>query len=375
MTRQEGSYLERPPGSGRWLVRLYLGTNAGKRQYANRTVRGKERDAKQALREMLTARDRNEGIAPGRITVNAYLDKWLAESVRPSVRKRTLDQYTELLQRHVRPKIGDRALARLSPLDVQSFITAMQVKTPALSARSIRYTFVVFKAALAQAVLWRMLPSNPAGGASLPPATKPKPVAMLPEQVKAFLAALEGREESTMFSLAVVTGLRPCEYLGLQWPDLDGAELVIRRSLQRDGTFEAPKTETSIRRLKLAPSVLEILRAHKARQSETILAGRLRNDLGLVFPNAKGKPYAHATVFHRFKSALQRAGLPNFRLYDLRATCATMMFRNGEQANVVAKQLGHTKPGFTLEVYGAVHSDMQQGAADRLAGSILGEPK
>ena len=77
----------------------------------------------------------------------------------------------------------------------------------------------------------------------------------------------------------------------------------------------------------------------------------------------------------RTLDALKRAGLPSFRLYDLRATCATMMFRNGEQANVVAKQLGHTKAGFTLEVYGHVQPDMQQGAADRLAGAILGNSK
>src|SRR5688500_9624056 len=132
--RREGQIIQR---GTKWLVRVYLGRENGKRTYANRTVKGTEKDAKTVLNALLSERDKGMAVAPAKATLNAYLDRWLADALKPRVRAFTFHNSEKLLERHVRKAIGAKKLAKVTPLDVQAVYTAMTSK--GLSAKTVRY--------------------------------------------------------------------------------------------------------------------------------------------------------------------------------------------------------------------------------------------
>jgi integrase len=148
-------------GDDTWIVRIFMGRDAkGKRRYLNRTIKGKKKDADTYLSKTLAAISTGTFIEPSALTVGAYLDKWLQTAAQRRVRERTFADYSELLERYVRPAFGDKRLSELRPLHIQSLYTELQER--GLSARTVRYTHAVLSSALKQAVKWLMLAQNPA---------------------------------------------------------------------------------------------------------------------------------------------------------------------------------------------------------------------
>jgi len=162
MARKVGQIIAR--GDPRWLIRVYLGRDheTKKRNYYNRTIHGSMREAQAYLTRKLRERDLGRDLEGAKITLNEYLDRGFEIAVRASVRPKTFQDYHGMLQRYVRPILGDRVLAALRPLDVQTM--NQQVTERGLSARTVRYTHVVVKSAMQQAVRWRLLLENPADG-------------------------------------------------------------------------------------------------------------------------------------------------------------------------------------------------------------------
>ena len=147
MSRKVGQIIAR--GEHRWLVRVYLGRDheTRKRTYHNRTVYGSLRHAQTYLTK-LHERDLSCGIEGLQVTVDEFLDHWLKTAVKPRVRGKTYRDYAAMLRRYIRPAIGARILASLSPLEIQ---TAYQVMIDRkLSARTVRYAHAVLRAAIAQ---------------------------------------------------------------------------------------------------------------------------------------------------------------------------------------------------------------------------------
>ena len=195
------------------------------------------------------------------------------------------------------------------------------------------------------------------------------------------MEALQGERYAALFALAISAGMRPEEYLGLKWADLDlmKATVTAQRALvwrTKGGGwyFTEPKTSRSRRTIPLPTSMIAALSEHKRRQSEERLRlGAEWQDHGLVFTTSLGSPLniSNLTAKH-FKPALQRAGLPTtIRLYDLRHTCATLLLSAGENPKVVSERLGHASITLTLDVYSHVLPDMQKSAADKLENLLF----
>lgn len=129
--------------------------------------------------------------------------------------------------------------------------------------------------------------------------------------------------------LAIHTGLRRSEILGLKWTDVDleAGGLSVQRSLDTNGTFNPPKRNKSRRTIKLTDQAIEALKGHRARQNEERLRlGSLWEHHGLVFLNRIGKPMNADNLYHReFKPLLKKAGLCGFTFHSLRHTCATLL--------------------------------------------------
>jgi integrase len=362
-------------GVDKWLVRIFTGRDAhGKRHYLNKTISGKKKDANHYLSTTLASMNQGTFVKPSPMTIDEYLDQWLDSAARGRVRKRTFTDYSELLKRYVRPAIGGKKLSDLRPLDIQTLYTKMQER--GLSARSVRYTHAVLNSALKQAVKWLMLSQNPAALVDLPKLRRQEMQALSAKQAERFLAAAREDRWALVFALALATGMRPEEYLGLQWKDIDLKKgiVTVQRALvwNRKGggwTFTEPKTPKSRRSIPLPASILRFLLIHKRRQGEQRLkAGKKYEANDLVFATKGGSPLLPRNLQSRhFKPILERARLSqSIRLYDLRHTCATLLLAANEHPKIVSERLGHSNITLTLDTYSHVLPSMQQAASQKL---------
>ncbi len=374
--RRRGQVIER--GKDTFLVRIYLGQGEdGKRRYYNKTITGTKRDAQRHLTSVLGDLDEGTFIEPSKESLNKYLDRWLETSAAPRLRARTARDYREVLARYVREPLGQKPLASITPLDIQSVYSGML--EAGLSPRTVRQTHAVLRSALKQAVKWQLLSRNPADYVDLPRQKRTEMYAMSKDEVKQFLVAARGSQWYALFLLAVTTGMRPGEYFALQWKDvnLDDGTVNVTRSLARhkdEWHFDEPKTAKSRRKIKIAPSVAQALRAHKSRQAaERLRAGIKYQNFDLVFAARNGQPLENNRLRNRyFKPLLKKAGFPaTIRLYDLRHTCATLLLSAGVHPKIVSEMLGHASIQLTLDTYSHVLPDMQQSAVDKMEGMLF----
>lgn len=367
-------------GERTWLARVFLGRDAnGKRRYHNHTIHGTKKDAQAYLTAVLRDMDLGTYVEPAPTTLRAYLERWLTDAAKTKVRARTHADYGNLLNRYVTPVLGERRLGDLTALDVQRLYAGMTAR--GLSARTVRYTHAVLSSALKQAVRWGLIPRNVATLVNLPRQERQEMRCLSPEQAARFLQAAKADRWGVLFEFALVTGMRPSEYLALKWGDLDlvASTATVRRSLARinDGwRFDEPKTPKSRRTMPLPAATTRSLAAHKAHQDAVrSRAGRAWRDLDLVFASDGGQPLDLRNLVQRhFKPLLKAADLADLRLYDLRHTCATLLLAAGINPKVVAERLGHSSVMLTMDVYSHVLPTMQAEATGRLEALLYPKP-
>ena len=267
-----------------------------------------------------------------------------------------------MLRRYIRPAIGTRLLASLSPLEIQSAYQIMIDRK--LSARTVRYAHAVLRAAIRQAIRWQLLLSDPTHGVQLPSPHCREMSVLNTDQARSFLRAAARSPQECLFAVALTTGMRPSEYLALSWRDIDwdrGTVSVVRSIHRHDGQwiFTDTKRVRSRRLVKLQTWVLELLRRMK---DKTQARGETFDSpfADLIFTTAHGDPISEEYFVKRnFKPLLREASLPNIRLYDLRHTSATLALTVGVAPKVVSEQLGHASAAFTLDTYSHVLPHMQ----------------
>lgn len=367
-------------GDNTWLVRIFTGRDSqGKRRYLNKTIRGNKKDANSYLSNTLAAISTGTFVEPVKLSVDEYLNKWLEMAAKPRLRERTFDDYFEKLYRYVRPIIGSQKLADVRSLDVQSVYSAMAGRN--LSPRTIRYTHAILNSAFKQAVRWNMLQRNPCEGVELPRMERKEMQALSPEEVSRFLTSAAEDDFNALFAFAVATGMRPEEYLSLKWSDLDleGRTVTVTRTLiwRKGGGwyFGEPKTVRSRRTITFPEPLAKLLKMHRAKQAEIRLkAGVAYANTNLIFATFEGTPlHIRNLTTRHFKPILKRANLSkNFRLYDLRHTCATLLLAANEHPKVVSERLGHASITLTLDTYSHVLPSMQQAASDKLERILYG---
>ncbi len=308
--------------------------------------------------------DRNGGLTydAGKMTVGEYVERFIEDSVKDTVRQRTYERYEQVARVHIKPALGRVKLSALTPAHVRALYR--EKLDSGLAPRTVRYIHVTLNKALKQAVADGLIPRNAASSVKAPKSKKKEIRPLDREQVRVYFDAVSGERLEPLYLLAVTAGLREGELLGLKWEDLDleTGMLQVRRSLSeaRSGRiFEAPKSGKG-RSIRLTQRALSALRKHRKRQLEERmkLAG-LWQEHGLVFPSQVGTPIGGRNLNRSFKRHLDRAGLPrSFRFHDLRHTCATLLLKQGVNPKFVQELLGHGDVSLTLNVYSHVLPDM-----------------
>ncbi len=367
-------------GDNNYTIRVYTGRDGtGKRRYINKTFKGNKHAAQTELNKMLHSRDIGTLAAPSKGDFGDYLDEWLKNAAKPRVRPRTHDGYKYLVDKYIKPELGALRLHKITPLDIQKLYTALLARK--LSPKTVRHVHGVVRSALNQALKWRLLGINPALAVELPKQKKKEMKAFSVEEAGRFLKHAAKNRWGTLFSVALTSGMRPGEYLGLKWPDIDfeNGKVVVRRtvvSYPKTGKWEfaEPKTSQSARPIPLPTSVMKALAEHKKKQAaERLKAGKRYKQHDLVFTSRTGEPLNQANLVKRhFRKILEAAELSmDYRLYDLRHSCATLLLDQGEHPKIVSERLGHASITLTLDTYTHVLPTMQQQAADRLEGVLF----
>jgi len=370
----EGSIYER--ADGRWTASIDLGYSGGRRR-RKAFYGATRREVADKLTAALRARQQGLPIVGERLTLAAFLTRWLEDSARPTLRPRTFASYKMIVDHHLTPAFGRLPLAKLAPDAVQRYLN--DKRASGLSARSVQYHHAVLRRALNQAERWGLVPRNVARLVSPPRVEHPEPQPLTPEQARAFLAAVSEDRLAALYALALGLGARQGELLALTWADVDlaGHTVSIRRTLQRydgDWHLDPPKTERSRRTIALPASLVEMLRAHRSRQIEERLRagpawqGEKWGDL--VFANEIGEPLAGTQLTRRFQAVLAALGLPRQRFHDLRHAAATFMLSEGVSLRTTMELLGHSTIAVTANTYSHVLPELQRDATERVSALL-----
>ena len=292
-------------------------------------------------------------------------------SIDKSVHPHTLQQYRQIVLQHIAPTLGGMKLKDLRPDQIQGLYN--QKLVGGMNARSVIMIHAVLHRSLKQALKWGIVGRNPVDAVTRPRFRKKEMQTLTDTQVRSLLLAAQGTRYEILLWMAVATGLRQGELLGLRWSDLDWQtrSLHVQRQLQRQPgnglRFTPPKSAAGRRVIVLGEATIKKLRQHNVLlQAERRQAGEAWQENDLVFPSSTGTPWDHRNVFRYFKRFLTKAALPDIRFHDLRHTAATLMLQQGVNPKIVQERLGHADITLTLNAYSHVLPAMQQEAAEKL---------
>jgi integrase len=360
MTRKRGNNegsISRRKDDGGWMGRYTLHTTKGSKR---RTVYGKTRaEAAERLTKAMADRDGGLFFDAGSLTVAEYLDGWLRDSVRDTVRASTYERNEQIMRLHIKPALGKLKLKSLTPAHVQGLYRDRL--DSGLAPATVHKVHVILHKALAQAVRWSLVPRNVSESVRPPRPTPEEMCPLSPEEARRLLEAARGNKLEVLYVLAIHTGMRQGELLALKWQDvnLENATIGIRRTLTKSGgrlLLGETKTKKSCRTVRLTETVVRSLREHLARQMEDIgRLGDLYKDDGLVFTSGVGTVINPTNLRKRsFATLLERANLPRIRFHDLRHTCATLLLGRNVHPKYVQELLGHANIAITLDTYSHV---------------------
>jgi integrase len=366
----EGS-ITRHKKSGLYMARYTVETPTGPKR---KTIYAKERkDVADKLAKALS--DRADGIVVNdkNLTVGEYLDRWLNDAVRGTVRESTFSRDKYLVTNHVRPTIGRVKLKNLNALHLTRLYR--QRLDSGLSGSTVQKIHHVLHKGLRQAVRWNLIPRNPADDVKAPTPTPKEMHPLSAEEARSLLDAARGDKLEALYVLAIHTGMRRGELLGLMWDDVDleNATVRVRRTLTRidNGRRLAlgpPKNKKSRRTVRLTERAVDSLRSHLKRQLAEIDAlGDFYKDQRLVFATEAGTPINPSNLRRRsLAPLLKRAGLPQITFHDLRHTCASLLFQRNVHPKFVQELLGHASVAITLDTYSHMLPGMGGEAADAI---------
>jgi integrase len=364
----EGSIVKR--ADGRWEAKVSLGFRPDGTRI-RKSVYGKTKtDVRNQMNAMI--RDHAAGMPVDfkRQTVAQFLNAWLQDVVKGSVRPRTFNSYAQLTRDHLNPSLGHHQLSKLTTQHVQAMMNDKLAS--GLSPRTVQYMRSVLRRALGQVLRWGLVSRNVATLVD-PPKLEHHEISFLsPTQAKTFLQAVKGDSLEALYGVSLTLGLRQGEALGLCWDDIhfETRTLAVRRSLQRIDrvlVLTDLKTKGSRRDIPIPTSVVQMLKEHRTRQlEERFAAAKWGNDWNLVFTRPDGTPFNQWNIVAQFKRHLKAAGLPDMRWHDLRHSCASIVLAGNIHTRTIMETLGHSQISTTMNTYSHVIPDLQRQAADRI---------
>jgi integrase len=356
----EGSIVKR--SDGRWQASLLLSNGTRKTLYAK-----SQKEAVNKLAQL--RRDVADGlmITTSEQTMHDFLLMWL-ETVRKKLEPGGYISYEKHVRVHLIPGLGKIPVAKLTAAQVQAFYNE---KRKTLSETTVSHIHATLRAALNMAVRLGMVVRNVATLTDAPKSVNKEYMTLTLEQSQQFLASVEDDRLAAMYVLALTTGMREGEILGLQWDDIQWSQrqIIVRHTLHRlKGAYELRRRIKSLkgrRTILLTRVAFEALQRHRQAQEKERckLGDAWQSQWNLVFCNPIGEPLHYTHILrYELRKRLAQAGLPEVRFHDLRHTGATLLMEAGVHPKVVSEMLGHSDIRITLMIYSHITPRMMQTA-------------
>lgn len=301
-------------------------------------------------------------------TLEVFLVNWI-EQKKTRLRIATAQQYDWAANSYIVPAIGKLKLSDVTPGSVQRLyddLLAHQV-----GKRTIQVIHAVIHGCLEHAIKLGLLGRNASDACIVPKPEKKEMAVWTESQVSAFLLYIRHHKNEILYHLALATGMRRGELLGLKWTDVDwvGKTLrVQRQAFEPNGggvIFQEPKSDRGKRSIELGDGMMQRIREQMklVDQARRFAGGRWREH-ELIFPSTIGTPQRGENISHEFAGLVQKSGLPRIRLHDCRHTAASIMLSHGIPPIIVSGILGHSL-AVLMDKY-AHFIPSSQGAAARL---------
>lgn len=373
-----GSLRQRP--DGRWEARFTFTDELGQKKRGS-VYADTQKECRQKLTATLRAVDAGSYRKTQRYTVSQWLDEWISTYCR-DLKPLTIEGYKSKANSRIKPYLGNVQLTALNNVKIQKFYNQLlegDSDHAPLSPKSIKNIHGIFHKALKQAHIAGLIPSNPADNVALPKVKKPELYPLMDEDISRFMAAIKGDRFERLFIVALFSGMRQSEIIGLRWDDvdLDAGLITVCRQLQKSRSsgeylFIDETKNGKARIAAIAPSIVTVLKKQRAQQMEwKLAAGPLwNNEHNLVFTDELGHHIKHNTMIYHFKDIVSSLGLDHVRFHDLRHSYAINALQAGDSVKAVQEQLGHYSSAFTMDTYAAVSNTMRKDSQSRMEGVI-----
>lgn len=363
---QEGSIYQR--NSGTWQAQVSLNGHRLGKSFETR------KEAAAWVTQMAAQQDRGLTFEGTKTTVREYLTQWLKDT-KPTLRESTYGLYEGTVKRHITPAVGHIKLSGLTARGIQNLYTSKLEE--GVGRRTVELIHAVLHRSLKFAVRQGLLVNNPAKDVQRPHHQAERMHILNEREIQRLLAFAAQTDFGALIQLAITTGLRKGELLGLKWTDIDWANATIRveRQLQRfphdTWKFVKPKTKAAIRTVKVGATTLSALGRLLVQQQDWEQTHPHWNKEGVLFLSSTGTPKDPRNTIREFKALLKAADLPNIRFHDLRHTAASVMLMSNMPLMRVTRQLGHAKASTTLDIYGHLIPGLEKDAMERIEQLVL----
>jgi integrase len=372
--------------TGRWCAVVSLGRKADGRRERRKVTAKTKTEVLSKLRVLRRAVENGLYVEP-RLTVGAYLDRWAA-GLDARVRPNTADQYRFTIRCHLRPALGTKMLAKLTPAELDALWAAKLAS--GLRPNTVRLMRATLRRALHDAERDGLVVRNVAALSTPPRVEPPDGRTLTVDQARLLLDASRGDRLEAAYVLVLAFGLRRAELLGLAWTDLDVSDgllavrqqVTVRRAPQAAdgsragrGVLELSPLKTGgkgRRTLELTPEIVTLIESHRARQdAERIAAGSTWQERGLIFATPAGTPIEPSSFSHAFSATARRAGLGRWHVHEARHTAASLMLAMGTKLEIVSRVLGHSSVTVTADVYSHLPGGEKRAAAVAITKALL----
>lgn len=355
----EGSISQ--TANGLWRARITL--DNGKRKYFSSKSRA---EAVKKMNDALHDLGRGIPLLDERQTVKDYLTVWY-EGMKPQVRQSTYRRYGDYVK-HLLPALGRHPLAKLSPQHLQVFYNKKLAE--GLSPTTVHAIHAMLHRALEDALQMGLVNRNVTEMLKPPRRTNREMMPLSVSEMQRFLEVVRDDRFYALYVLALSTGMREGELLGLRWQDVDLARRTVQVRMnvaeiaKKRFALAETKTAYSRRTVALTQAAVDALAEHW--QKQQLLPTAI--NMGLVFPSETGGiMIPHNITKRSFKRYLVKAGLSrDIRFHDLRHTAATLLLASGVNVKVVSEMMGHSNVAITLRIYAHVLPHMQQSAVQAM---------
>ena len=367
----EGTIVKR--NDGRWMGAVTIGVDPKTGRLKRKYIYGNKR--KEVAKKMTDLKKKvfsGDYFEPSSMELKYWLERWI-EGRKTTIATNTYLAYKSNIKNHINPELGGTKLKDLRARDIQELLnykleSGRTDGEGGLSTRSVEYIYTTLHTALKQAVKERLIIRNVCEAVETPKKQEEKEMkTWTKEEVDIFLKAAKDYKYYILHFLALNTGMRQGELLGLQWKDIDFNTKLLKtnRQYDRSGQFKKLKTKAGKRTIPLTDQVIKKLKRHKIKQEEKKLAlGEAFNDNDLVCCNEIGDPISHYQLFREFKDIVEIAELPEIIFHDMRHTFATLFIEAGGPIKTLQQILGHSSITITIDTYVNVTDEMINSAVN-----------